>query len=106
MSGQPPRLLLASRPCGQCLVTRDRIVPGVRAAALVRKCREERVQFVCHKGTLAGLNIHCRGVHDAIGPALAYDFAVAVGIPIVELDPDGFDLEPGDNEGKTNECPN
>lgn len=89
-------LLLASRRCRECLVTKGRIVPGSRAAELVVQCRREDVHFVCHKGSLAGLNLHCRGVHE-IAPARSYRFAKAHGIPVREIDPETLDtgLAPG-----------
>lgn len=85
-------LLLASKPCDQCLTTRRRIVSGERAAELVRDCRRTGNHFVCHKGSIAGLVVHCRGVHD-ISPSNAYRFAVAAGIPVREVDPNELDKE-------------
>lgn len=84
-----PELLLASHPCGQCLTTRNRIVSGERAAELVRECRASGHHFVCHKGSIAGLNVHCRGVHNRF-PSRAHQLAVALGIPIVEVNTDDF----------------
>jgi len=83
-----PELLLASKRCSQCLTTRNRIVSGARAAQLVRTCREDRTHFVCHKGSEAGLIVHCRGVHDIAEGSRAHGFAEAYGIPIREIDPD------------------
>jgi hypothetical protein len=80
-------LLLASRRCDQCLATRNRIVSGERAAELIRQCKADGNHFQCHKGSIAGINLHCRGVHDAIG-SRAHDFAVRFGIPVREIDPE------------------
>ena len=80
-------LLLAARCCGQCLTTRKRIVPGARAAEIIRGCRKTGNHFVCHKGSEAGLIVHCRGVHDRFGSHAAR-FARAVGIPTREVDAD------------------
>ncbi len=82
-----PELLLASRCCGQCLTTRNRIVTGARAAAIVKGCRANGNHFICHKGSAAGLIVHCRGVHNISGSD-AHRFAVAVGVPVREVDPD------------------
>lgn len=82
-------LLLAARRCAQCLTTRHRIVSGARAAEIVRDCRARGVHFQCHKGSIAGLNVHCRGVHDVAG-STAYQLAERLGIPIIEIDPDGL----------------
>ncbi len=85
-----PELLLASKCCGQCLTTRNRIVSGQRAAAIIKDCRRTGQHFVCHKGSIAGQTIHCRGVHDRIG-STAHRFAVAMGIPVVEVDTDNLE---------------
>lgn len=82
-------LLLAARRCAQCLTTRNRIVSDARAAELVSECRQEDIHFQCHKGSIAGLNLHCRSVHE-IAPDRAYRFAVHVGVPIREIDPDSL----------------
>ncbi|MFL5900951.1 MAG: hypothetical protein ACJ75S_07095 [Solirubrobacterales bacterium] len=83
-------LLLASRCCDQCLVTPERIVSGEKAAQIVRNCKAEDNHFFCHKGTLAGKPVHCRGVHDRLGGSRAYRFALAYNIPIVEIDPEAL----------------
>lgn len=85
-----PELLLASKRCSQCLTTRNRIVSGERCAEIVRGCRSTGQHFVCHKGSIAGLIVHCRGVHDICG-SRAHDFAVALGIPVREIDPDSLE---------------
>jgi len=73
-------------PCDQCLTTRRRIVPASRAAELMRQCRDDDVKFICHKASIAGRNVACRGVHDKIGPCRAARMAKAFGIPIVEVE--------------------
>lgn len=83
-------LLLASRCCGQCLTTRNRIVSGERAAQIIRETRAAGVHFQCHKGSLAGVNLHCRGVHDRFGSEAA-TFAQRFGIPVREIDPEGLE---------------
>lgn len=84
-----PELLLAARRCDQCLTTRNRIVSGARAAEIVRQCRATDNHFFCHKGTAAGLQVHCRGVHD-INPGLAYRLGVAIGVPVRAVDPEAL----------------
>lgn len=61
-----PVLLLAAKPCSQCLTTRSRIVPAARASSIIRSCRRDGTHFVCHKAP-PGQVVHCRGVHDALG---------------------------------------
>lgn len=82
-------LLLASKRCNECLTTRNRIVPGERAAEIVRECRATGKHFNCHKGSHAGKIVHCRGVHEIAG-SRAYDFAKAIGVPIIEVDPESL----------------
>lgn len=88
-------LLLAARRCGECLTTRDRIVSGERAAEIVRGCRRTGQHFNCHKGDLAGLIVHCRGVHDVqvrdCGGSTAYQVATRLNIPVREVDPDSLE---------------
>lgn len=79
-----------SRPCDQCLTTPRRIVSGERAADIVRECKASGDHFFCHKGTVAGKQIHCKGVHDALGGSRAHTFAKAFGIPIEEVNPDDY----------------
>jgi hypothetical protein len=86
-------LVLASHRCGECLTTRQRIVPGSRAADIIRDCRTSRNHFFCHKGDLAGVKVHCRGVHEILGGSRAHDFAKGFGIPIREVDPDNLEAE-------------
>lgn len=81
-------LLICVRPCDQCLTTPQRIVSGEKAAQIVRDCKAEQNHFFCHKGTIAGKPVHCRGVHDALGGSRAYHFAKTFDIPILEIDPE------------------
>ena len=88
MSGdRTSELLLATKRCAQCLTTRNRIVPGDRAAQIIQNCREERIHFICHKGSERDEIIHCRGVHDLLKGSRAHDFALAMDIPIREVEP-------------------
>lgn len=86
------QLLLASRCCNQCLTTRNRIVSGQRAAEIIRDCRETSTHFFCHKGSMEDMPLHCRGVHD-LAQSQAYRMAVALGIPVVEIDPETLSEE-------------
>lgn len=52
-----------SRECDQCLVSRDRIVSGARAAQIISACRRGNKHFICHKSP-EGREIACRGVHE------------------------------------------
>ena len=87
-------LLLARACCGQCLTGRDRIVDGAVAAQIVRDCRRTSTHFICHKGSVAGQVVHCRGVHDLLlrdgGGSTAYQLATRLDIPVVEVDPENL----------------
>lgn len=95
MTREVPVLLLSARRCDQCLTTRGRIVSGERAAEIVRGCRQTGQHFQCHKGSIAGLNLHCRGVHDLLvrqwGGSTAYQIAVRFGIEVREVNPDALE---------------
>jgi len=89
-----PVLLLAARRCGECLMSRDRIVSGERAAEIVRGCRGSGTHFLCHKAQGDDV-IHCRGVHDRLlrdwGGSNAYQLATRLGIEVREVDPDSLE---------------
>jgi hypothetical protein len=84
------KLLLASKCCDQCLTTPQRIVSGERAADIIKECKRDGTHFFCHKGTIAGKLIHCRGVHDALGGSKAWAAAKMLGIQIEEVDPNDY----------------
>jgi hypothetical protein len=86
---KPPVLHLASRCCSECLMGPKRVVSGERAAEIVAEVRARDVHFQCHKGSIAGMNLHCRGVHDR-WPSRSARFAQQFGIEIVEVDPDAL----------------
>lgn len=55
------------RPCDQCLLSKNKIVPNASRYAILRKARAKDSFFVCHKATIAGLEVVCRGYFDAYG---------------------------------------
>ena len=94
MKKTPEYLLMAER-CSECLVTKDRVVGGERAAEIVREVRAKDIKFICHKAQIAGLeNVACRGVHDITGGCQAYRMARGWGIPVVEIDPKTMERRP------------
>ncbi len=88
----PATYELMSERCGECLTSKNRIVPGARAAQLISGCTEQQVKFICHKASAAGRNIACAGVHEVIGGCQAFQLAERMGIEIVEINPNT--LEP------------
>ena len=77
-----------SRRCDQCLMDpENRIVSVSRAGDLLRQCKERDAPFLCHKGSYEGLEIACRGHHDA-APCRVARVSKAFGISPQEYDPD------------------
>ena len=82
-----------ARNCDECLMTKDRIVDGKRAAQIIAETKRKDCHFICHKATLAGLDIACHGHTKQSVPQL-YRIAGRLGV-IEEIDPDT--LEPVKN---------
>lgn len=83
-----PTFDVMARRCDQCLFDpENRIVPAERAAEIIRQTKAADTKFICHKASLGGLEVACRGHHDAM-PCRAARFAMHVGIAIREFDPD------------------
>jgi hypothetical protein len=57
-------LQVCEKKCDQCLFSKDRIVSGERMAEILRDCEREDLHFECHKGSIAGRNVVCRGFYD------------------------------------------
>ena len=50
--------------CDQCLFTDERIVSKKRMVQIIKECRQQDTHFQCHKGTIAGKDICCRGFYE------------------------------------------
>ena len=55
---------VCEKQCDQCLFSPGRIVSKARMADILRKCRCEDSHFQCHKGSIAGRDVCCRGFFD------------------------------------------
>lgn len=55
---------ICAHPCDQCLFSRNRIVPQARANQIVKNCLKKDRFFECHKFTILGLKVVCRGFWD------------------------------------------
>lgn len=78
-----------SRECDQYLMKPEaRIVSARRAGQIISECKAQDVPFLCHKGTIAGQDIACRGLHDATGGCRNSRMADWLGLPHEEIDPD------------------
>lgn len=51
--------------CDQCLFGPNRIVPVSRMRAILASCKRDDGHFICHKSTVQGGNVCCRGFYDA-----------------------------------------
>lgn len=50
--------------CAECLFSPNRIVSASRMREILRDCQEQDTHFICHKSTLQGGNVACRGWFD------------------------------------------
>lgn len=55
------KLKICNKACDQCLFTDNKIVPDDRAEEVVQEALSSDSWFECHKGTLQGQSIVCRG---------------------------------------------
>lgn len=58
------KLKVCERQCDQCLFGKNRIVTLARKKDILKQCIEGDQHFECHKGTMAGLKIVCRGFYN------------------------------------------
>lgn len=55
---------VCEKPCDQCLFSKNRIVSGERMKQILNDCKRNDTHFVCHKATIAGKEVCCRGFYD------------------------------------------
>ncbi len=53
--------------CNECLYSPNKIVSDARRKELLQQLEEKDDWFICHKATLAGEKVCCRGDWDARG---------------------------------------
>jgi hypothetical protein len=76
-----------AKRCDQCLYSDAKIVPDDSKAAIIESCVDKGHHFTCHKATLQGWDVACRGFHEAHpGNSAASRMAAALGIvvPVTE----------------------
>lgn len=54
-------LLVADKPCNECLFSKDRIVSDSAKEHILAGCYRDGSYFICHKATLAGRAVICHG---------------------------------------------
>lgn len=56
-------LEVCSKPCDQCLFSKNKIVDDKRVNEILSDCEKNQTHFICHKGTIAGKNVVCNGFY-------------------------------------------
>ena len=56
--------------CDQCLFSKDKIVGDVRRKEILAQCEADGTYFLCHKASIVGDDVCCRGFYDAEGSAI------------------------------------
>lgn len=56
-----------SERCNECLFGENKIVSNKRRAEILRGLRQSDSHFICHKASIAGVEIACRGDWDRNG---------------------------------------
>jgi len=55
--------------CSQCLFTAMRIVSKKRMAEIIKECRKNDTHFICHKHSVNGDDVMCRGFYETQPPS-------------------------------------
>jgi len=50
--------------CNECLFSKNAIVSDERRKDILNDCRKDDNHFICHKATIEGKEICCRGFYD------------------------------------------
>jgi hypothetical protein len=58
------KLKVCKKQCDQCLFSKNRIVTLSRKKEILKGCIDEDKHFECHKGTIIGIPIVCRGFYN------------------------------------------
>jgi hypothetical protein len=73
-------LEICEERCNQCLFSENRIVSKARMAEIVRDCRRNDTFFQCHKHTMAGRDVMCRGYYETQPPSQMQRIAERLGV--------------------------
>lgn len=55
------KLLVCEKLCDQCLFSKNKIVSDARREDILNESRRNGTYFLCHKSTIAGRAVVCRG---------------------------------------------
>jgi hypothetical protein len=70
--------------CNQCLFSTNKIVSDKRRKQILQECVKTDTHFVCHKGTIKGVEVCCSGFHEAF-PSVGQLHRIAAGFKCIEL---------------------
>lgn len=81
MSSRAPRgHLVCAAKCDQCLFSRNKIVSDSRRDEILAHVRSSQQHFECHKHTIKGNKVQCRGDYDRDPAAHNPRLARALGV--------------------------
>lgn len=73
--------------CDQCLFGENKIVSNARRAQIIREIRRKDCHFICHKASISGQDVACRGDWDQLGCGQMGRIAGRIGaVQFVTLD--------------------
>lgn len=71
---------VCDKQCDQCLYSKKRIVSKARMLQIVRGCRRDDRHFICHKHSMVGADVMCRGQYDTQPPPQMLRIAERLGM--------------------------
>jgi hypothetical protein len=77
-----------SERCDQCLFSPDKIVTNKRRAEILRDCKRRDCHFICHKASMNGEDVCCRGFYETQTSNLIRIMGRLNGIEFVPLPAD------------------
>lgn len=84
---------VTERKCAQCLFSPNKIVSDARRRDVLNGCRRKDIYFVCHKSSIQGGDVCCRGFYDTQTSQL---MRIAQRLNAVEFVPVPGEEESGD----------
>lgn len=78
-------LKVCAKQCDQCLFSKDRIVSSNRMKDILNDCRRQDTHFVCHKSSMEGGSVCCKGFYDTQTSNLIRIMQRLNGIEFVEV---------------------
>ncbi|MCF2903087.1 hypothetical protein L1267_22210 [Pseudoalteromonas sp. OFAV1] len=73
--------------CNNCLFTKNKIVSDAAKDEILEDCVTNNKKFLCHKGTIRGVDIVCRGYYEKYNDPAVNKLLESVGeIEFVEID--------------------